>query len=119
MYRIVKPVFYCLLAAILFSSGFESEAQKEAHSENQYAQRLSIKKLKEWQDLKYGMFIHFGMSTFLEEDLPDGNAPINTYAPTNLDVAQWVRVAKDAGMQYAVLTAGAKTHSLYSSYKRP
>lgn len=58
-------------------SGCESEAQKEADSGKQFAQRLSVEKLKEWQDLKYGMFIHYGMSTFLEEDLPDGNAPID------------------------------------------
>jgi len=68
-------------------------------------QRLSIKKLQTWQNLKYGMFIHFGMSTFLGEELPDGKAPIDTYNPGNLDVSQWVKVAKDAGMKYAVLTA--------------
>jgi alpha-L-fucosidase len=105
MKRTVKPIFYCLLTAILVSSGCVPEAQKETDSGKQFAQRLSVEKLKEWQDLKYGMFIHYGMSTFLEEDLPDGNAPIDIYAPTNLDVAQWVRVAKEAGMQYAVLTA--------------
>ncbi len=27
-------------------------------------QRLSLKKLKAWEQLGYGMFIHFGMSTF-------------------------------------------------------
>ncbi|MGS0524323.1 alpha-L-fucosidase [Zobellia nedashkovskayae] len=68
-------------------------------------QRLPESKLREWQALKYGMFIHFGMSTFLGEELPDGQAPLDTYAPTNLDVSQWVRVAKEAGMTYAVLTA--------------
>ncbi|OWW24590.1 hypothetical protein B4Q04_14830 [Zobellia sp. OII3] len=68
-------------------------------------QRLPESKLREWQALKYGMFIHFGMSTFLGEELPDGQAPLDAYAPTNLDVSQWVRVAKEAGMTYAVLTA--------------
>ena len=105
MNKIVKALSYCILAGMLVNTSCQSETQKEENSGNQYAQRLSVKKLKEWQDLKYGMFIHFGMSTFLEKDLPDGNAPIDTYAPTKLDVAQWVRVAKEAGMQYAVLTA--------------
>lgn len=68
-------------------------------------QRLSESALQSWQDLKYGMFIHYGMSTFLGEELPDGNAPLETYAPTKLDVPQWIKVAKDAGMNYAVLTA--------------
>ncbi|MDN5213684.1 alpha-L-fucosidase [Fulvivirgaceae bacterium BMA12] len=61
--------------------------------------------LQAWQDLKYGMFIHYGMSTFVGEELPDGKAPLDTYAPTELDVGQWISVAKKAGMQYAVLTA--------------
>jgi alpha-L-fucosidase len=57
--------------------------------------------LAEWESLKYGMFIHFGMSTFSAEASP----PSSTYAPTNLNVRQWVQVAKMAGMKYAVLTA--------------
>lgn len=68
-------------------------------------QRLSVKRLKEWQDLRYGMFIHYGMSTFLGQELPDGKAPLDAYAPTALDVSQWISVAKAAGMKYAVLTA--------------
>jgi alpha-L-fucosidase len=51
------------------------------------------------------MFIHFGMSTFVGEETPSGNDPSATYAPTDLDVDQWVQVARDAGMKYAILTA--------------
>ena len=51
------------------------------------------------------MFIHYGMSTFLGEELPRGEAPVEAYAPTDLDVSQWISVAKEAGMKYAVLTA--------------
>jgi len=68
-------------------------------------QRLPLERLQEWEALGYGMFIHFGMSTFLGEELPDGKAPASTYAPDALDVDQWVSVARDAGMKYAVLTA--------------
>jgi alpha-L-fucosidase len=69
------------------------------------SQRLSLKQLRKWEALQYGMFIHFGMSTFLQSELPDGQAPVGTYAPDRLDVDQWVSVARDAGMKYAVLTA--------------
>lgn len=48
------------------------------------------------------MFIRYGMSTFLGEELPDGKAPLAAYAPTDLDLSQWIKVAKDAGMNYAV-----------------
>src|SRR4051812_43295333 len=69
------------------------------------SQRLSIDALRKWEVLGYGMFIHFGMSTFVGQELPSGNEPSSTYAPTQLDVDQWVQVARDAGMKYAVLTA--------------
>jgi alpha-L-fucosidase len=51
------------------------------------------------------MFIHFGMSTFDGNELSDGKASAALYAPDALDVEQWVSVARDAGMKYAVLTA--------------
>ncbi len=70
----------------------------------QGSQRLSLEKLQAWEKLGYGMFIHFGMSTFVANELPDGKSPATTYAPDKLDVAQWVSVARDAGMKYAVLT---------------
>ena len=69
------------------------------------SQRLPIPRLKEWESLGYGMFIHFGMSTFVAKELPSGNDPSTTYAPEKLDVDQWVQVARDAGMKYAVLTS--------------
>ena len=68
-------------------------------------QRLSLEQLQAWEALGYGMFMHFGMSTFLGQELPDGKAPATAYAPDRLDVDQWVSVARDAGMKYAVLTA--------------
>ena len=51
------------------------------------------------------MFIHFGMSTFDGEEFSRGDRPSTRYAPDRLDVDQWVAVAADAGMRYAVLTA--------------
>jgi alpha-L-fucosidase len=68
------------------------------------AQRLSIEQLQQWEALKYGMFIHYGMSTYTGSELPDGSHPSTLYAPDKLDVDQWVSVARDAGMKYAVLT---------------
>ncbi|MHC4445506.1 MAG: alpha-L-fucosidase [Planctomycetota bacterium] len=73
-------------------------------------QRLPLEKLQWWEGLGYGMFIHFGMSTFVDLDgkvffKPDGTDPPGTYAPHLLDVDQWVSLARDAGMKYAVLTA--------------
>jgi alpha-L-fucosidase len=74
------------------------------------AQRLSIEQLQAWERLGYGMFIHFGMSTYVNLEgkvffKPDGSDPAARYNPDKLDVDQWVSVARDAGMTYAVLTA--------------
>jgi alpha-L-fucosidase len=68
------------------------------------AQRLSLETLQQWEALKYGMFIHYGMSTYTGSETPDGSHPSTLYAPDKLDVDQWVCVARDAGMKYAVLT---------------
>jgi len=50
------------------------------------------------------MFIHFGMSTFDGDEFSKGDKPSTLYAPDKLDVNQWISVARDAGMKYAVLT---------------
>ncbi len=68
-------------------------------------QRLSLEKLQAWEKLGYGMFIHFGMSTFDGAELSDGQAPPTLYAPDRLSVRQWLETASRAGMKYAVLTA--------------
>jgi alpha-L-fucosidase len=73
-------------------------------TEKRGAQRLSLEQLQKWEALKFGMFIHYGMSTYTESELPDGSHPSTLYAPDQLDVDQWVCVARDAGMKYAVLT---------------
>jgi alpha-L-fucosidase len=68
------------------------------------SQRHALARLEAWEALRYGMFIHFGMSTFTGSEFPSGNDPASLYNPTRLDVDQWVCVARDAGMKYAVLT---------------
>jgi len=68
------------------------------------AQRLTLEQLQKWEALKFGMFIHFGMSTYDGDELSKGDLPSTAYAPDKLDVDQWVCVARDAGMKYAVLT---------------
>jgi alpha-L-fucosidase len=72
--------------------------------QEQGAQRLSLKQLKSWEALGYGMFIHFGMSTFDGDELSKGDNPSTIYRPDKLDVDQWIGIARDAGMKYAVLT---------------
>ena len=68
------------------------------------AQRLPIARLQQWEALGYGMFLHFGISTYDGAEWSDGKTPASEYNPDRLDVDQWIQVARDAGMKYAVLT---------------
>lgn len=54
---------------------------------------------------KYGMFIHFGINTFHDEEWTDGSKPTSSYAPSAIDAEQWIRTAKKAGMKYVILIA--------------
>jgi len=93
-------------AAALPPGRVESAVEAPAPAETKRgAQRLSLEQLREWESLAYGIFLHFGMSTFDGTEISDGRAPATLYAPDALDVDQWVAVARDAGMKYAVLTA--------------
>jgi alpha-L-fucosidase len=80
-------------------------AAAAAETDRPGSQRLSLDQLRKWESLQYGMFIHFGMSTFASDEYTDGKVPLAAYAPDRLDVDQWVSVARDAGMKYVVLTA--------------
>ncbi len=52
---------------------------------------------------KYGMFIHFGINTFYDEEWTDGSKPASSYKPTTVDADQWISTAKQAGMKYVIL----------------
>ena len=54
---------------------------------------------------KYGMFIHFGINTFHNEELTDGTKPAYSYNPVNVNVEQWVETALKAEMKYIILVA--------------
>ncbi len=71
----------------------------------QNSKGLPGRHIREWEQLRYGMFIHFNMNTFAGAEYDNGKMPAESFNPTNPDVDQWMRTARDAGMKYAVLTA--------------
>ncbi len=78
-----------------------------------------------WRDAKFGMFIHWGVYSVpagFYHDKPvagigewimnKGKIPMAEYQafakkfnPTNFNADQWVKIAKDAGMKYIVITS--------------
>ncbi len=86
---------------IVVTSGLDLRAEPSAIAPAN--ERTAL--LAQWEGLKYGMFIHYGMSTFSGDYRTNKNSASAIYAPTALDVRQWIRTARQAGMKYAVLTA--------------
>lgn len=58
-----------------------------------------------WQDLEFGVIIHFGPNTFLNQEWGDGTASPSVFNPTHVDTDQWMQAAKSAGARYAILVA--------------
>ncbi|MBP1666861.1 MAG: glycoside hydrolase family 29 (alpha-L-fucosidase), partial [Bacteroidetes bacterium] len=118
-------LFFLLLAAIYISGCRKSDFRK---TENQVSVRDTSENRLDWfREAKFGMFIHWGPYSCLEGEyngcqVPVGqNAewimknltiPVNEYHeiarkmnPVRFDAKEWVRLAKETGMKYIVLTA--------------
>lgn len=64
---------------------------------------------QEFVDLRFGMFIHFNIPTFMDDDWADPDASPSIFNPVKLDCGQWAKTAKAANMSYGCLTT--KHHS--------
>ncbi len=81
--------------------------------------------VKQWQQLKFGLFIHWGIYSIPakgEWHMYIDRVPVKEYEklaaefdPQRFDAEEWVLLAKDAGMKYIVLTA--KHHDGFSMFK--
>ena len=58
-----------------------------------------------WQDLEFGVIIHFSTNTFLDREWGDGTADPAVFNPTAFDPDQWIKTIRDAGASYVVLVA--------------
>jgi alpha-L-fucosidase len=58
-----------------------------------------------WQDLEFGVIIHFSTNTFLDREWGDGTADPAVFNPTGFDPDQWMKAIRDSGAKYVVLVA--------------
>lgn len=93
----MTTLLFAILASTMITSTDAARAQFEPATER-------TKLPADWEALRYGMFIHFGMSTFTNNEFGQVPAKSEAFNPTKLDVDQWIAGAKKAGMNYAVLT---------------
>jgi len=79
------------------------EAQKQP------AAKTLFELQQDFVDLRFGMFIHFNIPTFMDQDWADPDALPAVFNPTKLNCDQWAKAAKSANMSYGCLTT--KHHS--------
>lgn len=91
-----KQLIFSILLTIFSNTLLRSEILPKPSNKPSKAQQAQIIR-------KYGMFIHFGMNTFHDQEWTDGSKPASSYEPTTINAEQWVKSAKDAGMKYVIL----------------
>lgn len=64
---------------------------------------------QDFVDLRFGMFIHFNIPTYMDQDWADPEASPSIFNPTKLNCDQWAKAAKSAHMTYGCITT--KHHS--------
>jgi alpha-L-fucosidase len=58
-----------------------------------------------WQDLEFGVILHFSTNTFLDREWGDGTASPSVFNPTQFDPDQWMQAIRASGAKYVVLVA--------------
>ncbi|MFT3824878.1 MAG: alpha-L-fucosidase [Chitinophagaceae bacterium] len=90
------PVFLLLLVTGL----------PQLHAQNN---RTLASLQQDFVNLGFGMFIHYNIPTYMDQDWADPEASPAIFNPGKLDTDQWAKAAKSANMSYGCLTT--KHHS--------
>jgi alpha-L-fucosidase len=61
---------------------------------------VSDARIREFRDLRFGMFVCWSFSTFSNVEWTRGVRSVEWFNPTGFDPDQWCKVAKSAGMKY-------------------
>ncbi|WP_435280482.1 RICIN domain-containing protein [Streptomyces koelreuteriae] len=60
--------------------------------------------LSKMVDMRFGMFNHFSLGTFTDQEWAEPNQSPALFAPPSVDCAQWAEAAAAAKMSYGILT---------------
>jgi alpha-L-fucosidase len=121
---VILTVFAAILAMLLFSAGCSIAKAKSAGDEP-VEQASKEKRMQWWREARFGMFIHWGLYAVPAGEwegkriggigewiMNNAHIPVEEYEklagqfnPVKFDADQWVRIAKNAGMKYIVITS--------------
>jgi alpha-L-fucosidase len=114
---------FLLCFLIIGASIISQNAFSQSMTENEPYLKASEENMQKWDDLTFGLFLHWDMSSILgveiswakqnrvdvggEGEIPDTiyNNLYKSFNPQQFDANQFVEVAKNAGMRYMVITA--------------
>ena len=103
----MRNKFLCGLLGLLWLSPAINTIAQGANAHSQATDLHTLQ--QQFVDLRFGMFIHFNIPTFMNQDWADPDASPAIFNPGKLDCNQWARAAKSAHMSYGCLTT--KHHS--------
>jgi len=99
----VKTKHSAISFGFFFAAFFWSDASSQLDIKPNVV--IPSKKQVEYQEMEFIGFFHFNMNTFTNKEWGYGDENPAMFNPKGLDVDQWVRVAKEAGMKEVILTA--------------
>lgn len=97
----MKNIFFSLCFLIFVST---ITAQEKTNSPQPFGPLPSQKQI-DWQEMEFYAFIHFSLNTFTNKEWGYGDESPQLFNPTALDVRQWAKVVKEAGMKGIILVA--------------
>ncbi|WP_443936471.1 alpha-L-fucosidase [Pedobacter sp. MW01-1-1] len=100
LYKPFASVKFLALFLLIGLLGLPSHAQTSLNL---------AKRQQDFVDLRFGMFIHYNIPTYMNQDWPDPEASPSIFNPKKLNTNQWAKAAKSANMSYGCLTT--KHHS--------
>jgi alpha-L-fucosidase len=113
----MRTIFFVLFTTVtLFAAAqirnFES-SQTLLDSPGVYG--TDIKLLKEFQDMKFGMFVHWGPVSLKGTEIgwsrgrevpnEEYDNLYKQFNPVNFNADEWIKILKDAGMKYFIITS--------------
>ncbi len=117
----MKPILYLLAFALILTLFSCDSKQKDFLVTETQAEKDA--RMEWWREARFGLFIHWGLyaipagewngeKNYGEWIRNSAHIPckvydkfVNEFNPVNFDAAKWVKMAKDAGMKYIVITS--------------